>query len=76
MLYLAVLWVLGVPADRQPAAVDLLGGLLVVGMQLVSLGILAELVTSYNLRPRDTYSIAETVGTSPPPSENRERPAS
>ena len=31
------------------------------GTQLVSLGILAELVTSYNIRAEDTYSIAETL---------------
>ena len=35
---------------------------LVVGTQLVSLGILAELVTSYNIKAEDTYSIAETAG--------------
>ena len=34
--------------------------LLVFGGQLLSLGILAELVTAYNIRPEDTYSIAET----------------
>jgi glycosyltransferase involved in cell wall biosynthesis len=39
--------------------------LLGVGVQLVSLGILAELVTSYNIRARDTYSIAETRGLAP-----------
>lgn len=32
-----------------------------VGVQLISLGILAELVTSYNLRAEDTYSVAETL---------------
>ena len=41
--------------------------LLGVGTQLISLGILAELVTSYNIRAEDTYSIAETV-------ERRARP--
>ncbi len=50
--------------------------LLVVGTQLVSLGILAELVTSYNIRAEDTYSIAETLG--PPrcdaPAEDAEAP--
>ena len=35
--------------------------LLIVGVQLLSLGILAELVTAYNIRPEDTYSIAETL---------------
>ena len=35
--------------------------LLLVGVQLLSLGILAELVTAYNIRCEDTYSIAETT---------------
>ena len=35
--------------------------ILIVGVQLVSLGILAELVTAYNFRAEDTYSIAETI---------------
>ena len=34
---------------------------LLVGVQLLSLGILAELVTAYNIRAEDTYSIAETI---------------
>jgi hypothetical protein len=34
---------------------------LLVGLQLLSLGILAELVTAYNIRGEDTYSIAETI---------------
>jgi hypothetical protein len=34
---------------------------LVVGAQFVTLGILAELVTAYNIRAEDTYSIAETI---------------
>ena len=37
--------------------------LLIVGVQLLSLGILAELVTAYSIRPQDTYSIAETIET-------------
>ena len=34
---------------------------LLVGTQLLSLGILAELVTAYNIRAEDTYSVAETI---------------
>ena len=34
---------------------------LVVGTQLLSLGVLAELVTAYNIRAEDTYSMAETI---------------
>ena len=33
-----------------------------VGAQMLTLGVLAELVTSYNLRPKDTYSVAEQIG--------------
>jgi hypothetical protein len=39
--------------------------LLVVGVQLLSLGVLAELVTAYNIRAEDTYSIAETIEAGP-----------
>lgn len=44
--------------------------LLGVGTQLLVLGVLAELVTSYNLRAEDTYSVAERLNLSdenPPP---------
>ena len=62
MLYLAVLWL--DPINRPIGGRPLLFysfALLVVGLQLLSLGILAELVTAYNIRGEDTYSIAETV---------------
>jgi glycosyltransferase involved in cell wall biosynthesis len=61
LFYLAVAWLLG---DRPIGNRPLLfysAALLGVGTQLVSLGILAELVTSYNIRAEDTYSIAETM---------------
>jgi glycosyltransferase involved in cell wall biosynthesis len=61
LLYLAVIWVLGHgPIGTRPL-LFYSGALLGVGTQLVSLGILAELVTSYNIRAEDTYSIAETL---------------
>jgi glycosyltransferase involved in cell wall biosynthesis len=67
LLYLAVLWVLNYrPIGPRPLliySVAVLG----VGTQLVSLGILAELVTSYNLRSEDTYSVAERIGPSQHP---------
>ena len=34
---------------------------MIIGIQLLSLGILAELVTAYNIRPEDTYSVVETT---------------
>jgi glycosyltransferase involved in cell wall biosynthesis len=61
LLYLSLIWLMGYrPIGNRPFLVYsaiLLG----VGTQLVSLGILAELVTSYNIRAEDTYSIAETL---------------
>ena len=39
-------------------------------LQLLSLGVLAELVTAYNIRAEDTYSVAETI--SAPKSDGRE----
>jgi glycosyltransferase involved in cell wall biosynthesis len=62
MLYLAVLWL--DPGNRPIGGRPLLFysiALLVVGTQLLSLGILAELVTAYNIRAEDTYSVAETI---------------
>jgi glycosyltransferase involved in cell wall biosynthesis len=62
MLYLALLWL--DPRNRPIGDRPLLlysFAVLVVGAQFVSLGILAELVTAYNIRGEDTYSIAETI---------------
>ncbi len=65
LVYLAVLWLLG---DRPIGTRPLLTysvAVLQVGLQLLSIGVIAELVTSYNIRTEDTYSIAETVGPTP-----------
>ena len=62
MLYLAVLWL--DPGNRPIGVRPMLLysiALLIVGMQLLSLGILAELVTAYNIRAQDTFSIAESI---------------
>ncbi|HZW31594.1 MAG TPA: glycosyltransferase family 2 protein [Isosphaeraceae bacterium] len=62
MVYLALLWL--DPANRPIGNRPLLyysGVLMSIGIQLLSLGILAELVTSYNIRPEDTYSVVETL---------------
>jgi glycosyltransferase involved in cell wall biosynthesis len=63
MLYLAILWL--DPKNRPIGERPLLfysGALVSIGVQLLSLGILAELVTAYNIRPEDTYSIVEKIG--------------
>jgi glycosyltransferase involved in cell wall biosynthesis len=61
LLYMALEWLQGHrPIGNRPFllySATLFG----VGTQLVCLGILAELVTSYNIRAEDTYSIAETL---------------
>ncbi len=59
MAYLAVLWFRERIGERPLLIYS--AALLGVGVQLLSLGVLAELVTAYNLRPRDTYSVAERV---------------
>jgi glycosyltransferase involved in cell wall biosynthesis len=62
MLYLAVLWLepRHQPIGNRPLLFYSIA-LLLLGVQLVSLGVLAELITAYNIRAEDTYSIAETV---------------
>ena len=62
MVYLAVIWLdeRNRPIGERPLLFYSFA-LLVVGVQLLSLGILAELVTSYNFHAEDTYSIAETI---------------
>ncbi len=71
LLYLAIIWL--DPANRPIGERPLLtyGCVLVgVGVQLLSLGILAELVTAYNIRPEDTYSVVERL-----PAREAARPA-
>jgi glycosyltransferase involved in cell wall biosynthesis len=68
MIYLAVIWLdpKNQPIGDRPLLLYSIANL-IVGVQLISLGILAELVTSYNFRAEDTYSIAETI---PAPEES------
>ena len=66
MLALAIWWVIGrldpaleiTPLHERPAVIYSLGALL-LGGQLMSIGFLAELITAYQFRDADTYSIAE-----------------
>jgi dolichol-phosphate mannosyltransferase len=63
---LAVNWVLGhtlsdweiTPLHQRPAVLYSLGALL-LGSQLMSMGFLAELITAYQVRDAETYSVAE-----------------
>ncbi len=64
MLYLAIIWL---DPKHEPIGTRPLlyysGAFVSVGMQLLSLGILAELVTAYNIRPEDTYSVVDKIPT-------------
>ncbi len=79
LVYLAVLWIMGSwmpgyrPIGNRPMLFYAIA-LLIFGGQLLSLGILAELVTAYNIRPQDTYSIAETIETRADESEQASQP--
>jgi len=67
LTYRAALWLFGArTADGLPLLIYS-AALLGVGTQLFSVGVLAELVTSYNIQANDTYSVAETLGSSAAP---------
>lgn len=60
---LAALRVLGGPVAVGGPLLAGSAAALGAGAQLFSLGLVAELVTSYNIRAEDTYSVAERLGT-------------
>jgi glycosyltransferase involved in cell wall biosynthesis len=75
MLSLAIAWLN--PANRPIGERPLLfyaGVFASIGIQLVSLGILAELVTAYNIRPEDTYSVVERLPTRDVPAPGVDEP--
>jgi dolichol-phosphate mannosyltransferase len=69
LTYLAGYWVVAqfwpdlhlMPLHTRPAMIYSLGALL-LGGQLMSIGFLAELITAYQGRDEDTYSVAEETG--------------
>ena len=66
MTYLGVIWLAGgwMPDYRPIGNRPMLSysiALLVVGVQLFSLGVLAELITASSIRSSDMYSIAQTI---------------
>ncbi len=61
LTYLAVVWLTGGGPIGERPLLSYSATLLGVGTQFVCLGILAELVTSYNIRETDTFSVAETL---------------
>ncbi|MGC8640104.1 MAG: glycosyltransferase family 2 protein [Isosphaeraceae bacterium] len=61
LIYLATIWALGDHPNGSRGLLFHAIALLVVGVQFLSLGILAELVTAFNIKPEKTYSVAETL---------------
>ncbi len=69
LFYLAITWIIRAvypeapfePLHNRPLMIYSLGGVL-LGAQLFSMGILAELMTAYQSRNQDGYSIAEEAG--------------
>ncbi|MEO6808972.1 MAG: glycosyltransferase family 2 protein [Isosphaeraceae bacterium] len=74
LVVLTLGWLLGNGPKGASPLLIYSTALLSVGTQLVTLGILAELVTSYNIRARDTYSVAETLGSVDDPTSLPELP--
>ncbi len=68
MAYLAAVWMLRLwyPRDYDPIHTRPLltysAAALILGAQMVSIGFLAELITAYQSRDEDAYSIAEHLG--------------
>jgi hypothetical protein len=62
MLYLAWYWLTHPDPIGNRPLLTYSAALLGIGAQMLTLGVLAELVTFYNLRPKDTYSVAERIG--------------
>jgi dolichol-phosphate mannosyltransferase len=72
MLYLGVTWIIRLwnpeafpPLHERPLLIYALGAVL-LGAQMMSIGFLAELITAYQGRDEDSYSIAEETAPSPP----------
>jgi glycosyltransferase involved in cell wall biosynthesis len=61
LTYLAVLWIVGYRPIGDRPLLFYSGTLCGVGTQLLCMGILAEMVTAYNIRDTDTFSVAETL---------------
>ncbi len=71
LIYLAVTWLINwwapgtfLPLHERPLLIYALAALL-LGAQMMSIGFLAELITAYQSRDEDSYSIAERTEGSP-----------
>ena len=59
-LYLAVRWMMGEPLSNRPLL--LLGVLLMLlGIQVLTTGLIGEMITFKNFRREDTYSVRESL---------------
>jgi glycosyltransferase involved in cell wall biosynthesis len=81
MVYLAVTWVVRLwdesayqPLHERPLLIYSVAALL-LGAQMTSIGFLAELITAYQGREEDTYSIAETTESRDPGTTTESRTA-
>jgi dolichol-phosphate mannosyltransferase len=68
MIYLTITWLINywvpgsfMPLHQRPLLIYALAALL-LGAQMMSIGFLAELITAYQSRDEDSYSIAERTG--------------
>jgi dolichol-phosphate mannosyltransferase len=73
LLYLGITWIVRLwdqeaflPLHDRPLMIYAVAALL-LGAQMMSIGFLAELITSYQSGAEDSYSIAERTAGSPPP---------
>jgi dolichol-phosphate mannosyltransferase len=81
MAYLAVTWTVRLwneeaypPLHARPLLTYSVAALL-LGAQMMSIGFLAELITAYQSRDEDSYSIAEQTSPPVPAAERESRPA-
>jgi glycosyltransferase involved in cell wall biosynthesis len=77
LAYLAITWIVNVwrpnsypPLHERPLLIYALAALL-LGAQMMSIGFLAELITAYQGRDEDSYSVAEQTPQPLPPHEQR-----
>jgi glycosyltransferase involved in cell wall biosynthesis len=76
MAYLGVTWVIRLwdasafePLHNRPLLIYSVAALL-LGAQMISIGLIAEMITAYQGRDEDNYSIAEQTGQPAPPGLN------
>jgi glycosyltransferase involved in cell wall biosynthesis len=61
LTYLAIVWLMGEgPIGTRPLLFYSIAGL-ILGFQIISMGLVAELITAYHLRQTDTYQIWQTT---------------